>query len=86
MISIDEVQRRIEEALPGANVRVGPFSGHDHFEAVVEAPQFEGKTLVEQHRMVYDAVDGLLGGAMHALALKTRPLTVPAAAREEEQS
>ena len=72
MISIDEVKRRIEDALPGATVQVGTFSGHDHFQAVVEAPQFAGKSLVEQHRMVYAAVDDLIGGAMHALALKTR--------------
>jgi stress-induced morphogen len=71
-VSIEEVRRRIEDAIPGAKVQVGTFSGHDHFEAVVEAAQFEGKSLVEQHRMVYAAVDGLLGGAMHALALKTR--------------
>ena len=73
-VSIEEVKRRIEQALPGAKVRVGTFSGHDHFEAEVLAPQFAGKSLVEQHRMVYAAVDGLLGDAMHALALKTRPL------------
>ena len=72
MISIEEVKRRIEEALPGATVEVGTFSGADHFQALVEAPQFKDKTLVEQHKMVYAAVDGLLGGAMHALALKTR--------------
>jgi stress-induced morphogen len=72
MISVEEVRRRIEAALPGATVDVGTFHGPDHFQAVVEAPQFRGKTLVEQHRMVYAAVDGLLGGAMHALALKTR--------------
>lgn len=74
MISIDQVKERIEEALPGAQVQVGTFSGHDHFEAVVAAPQFTGKSRIEQHRMVYDALDGLIGGAMHALALKTSPL------------
>ena len=74
MISIEQVKTRIEEALPGASVRVGTFDGHDHFEAVVEAPQFNGKTRIEQHRMVYAALDGLIGGAMHALALKTSPL------------
>jgi stress-induced morphogen len=83
VIGIDEVKRRIEAALPGARVQVGTFSGHDHFEAFVEAPQFEGKSLVEQHRMVYAAVDGLLGGAMHALALKTRPLEASASTSEE---
>ena len=73
-ISVGEVKRRIEAALPGAIVQVGTFSGHDHFEADVQAPQFAGLSLVEQHKLVYSALDGLLGGAMHALALKTRPL------------
>jgi len=72
VIDVQEVKRRIEEALPGARVEVGTFSGHDHFEAMVEAPQFREKSPVEQHRMVYAALEGLIGGAMHALALKTR--------------
>jgi stress-induced morphogen len=72
MVSVDEVRRRIEAALPGACVEVGTFQGLDHFEAVVEAPQFVGKSRVEQHQMVYAAVSDLLGGAMHALSLKTR--------------
>lgn len=74
MITPDEVKKKIEDALPGAQVEVGLFSGADHFHAEVRAPQFAGKSLVEQHRMVYSAVDGLIGNAMHALALKTRPL------------
>jgi stress-induced morphogen len=82
MVGTDEVRRRIEAALPGARVQVETFSGHDHFQAEVQAPQFEGKSLVEQHRMVYAAVDELLGGAMHALALKTRPLTTTTAHEE----
>ena len=73
-ISVSEVKARIEAALPGAQVQVSTFSGDDHFEAQVAAPQFAGKSLVEQHQMVYRALDGLIGGAMHALALKTRPL------------
>jgi stress-induced morphogen len=71
-VTIDEVRSRIEAALPGAEVQVGTFSGDDHFEALVVAPQFAGKTRVEQHQMVYAALDGLIGGALHALALKTR--------------
>jgi stress-induced morphogen len=72
-IGPEELKRRIEAALPGASVRVGTFRGDDHFEAHVEAPQFAGKPLVEQHRMVYAALEPLLGGAVHALALRTRP-------------
>ena len=62
MVNPGEVKQRIETALPGAEVQVSTFSGNDHFQAVVAAPQFKGKSLVEQHRMVYAAVDGLLGG------------------------
>ena len=70
MVSPDEIRQRIEAALPGARAEVSTFRGADHFEAFVEAPQFAGKTLVEQHQMVYAALEGLIGGAMHALALK----------------
>jgi stress-induced morphogen len=73
VIDAEQVRQRIEAALPGSRVEVATFSGHDHFQAVVEAPQFEGKSLVEQHRMVYAALEGWLGGPMHALALRTRP-------------
>ena len=73
-IGVKEVQTRLEQALPGARIRVETFQGDDHFQALVEAPQFDGKSLVEQHRMVYAAVDDVLGGEMHALALKTSPL------------
>jgi stress-induced morphogen len=68
----DEVKRRIETGLPGARVEVRSFSGHDHLEAEVEALQFEGKTRIEQHQMVYATVQDLLGREVHALALKTR--------------
>jgi stress-induced morphogen len=71
-VSVEAVKQRIERALPGARVEVTTFSGTDHFQALVEASQFAGKTRLEQHRMVYAAVDDLIGGAMHALALMTR--------------
>ena len=74
MITVEEVKRRIESALPGARVQVATFQGADHFQALVEAPQFDGKTRVQQHQMVYAALGGLIGEDMHALALKTRPL------------
>ena len=68
----EELTRRIEAALPGARATVRTFSGPDHFQAEVEAPQFEGKSRVEQHQMVYAAVGERLGGEVHALALRTR--------------
>ncbi len=73
-VTPDELRRQIEAKLPGARVRVELFHGSDHFQVSVEAPQFAGLSLVDQHRLVYAAVGDLLGGAVHALALRTRPL------------
>ena len=74
MTKAEEVKRRIEDALPGARVEVRAFSGDDHLQASVMAKQFAGKSLVEQHRLVYASLEGLIGGAVHALQLETRAI------------
>jgi acid stress-induced BolA-like protein IbaG/YrbA len=73
MPSAAEIKRRIEEALPGAEVEIRDLTGtSDHFEARVVSEQFEGKSLVEQHQSVYAPLkDVLATGELHALALKT---------------
>lgn len=72
MVSPEEIQRRIEAALPGARVVVADTTGAgDHFDVQVTAAEFAGKGLVEQHRMVYGAL-GQLMPAIHALALRTQ--------------
>jgi len=70
MASADEVKTRIEAAIPGA-VAVVESADDVHFSATVRASAFEGLSRVAQHRLVYDAFDGELGGSIHALALKT---------------
>jgi len=70
MPTADELKQRIESAIPGATASVE--SPDDvHFSAHVAAPAFAGKSLVQQHRMVYDIFTGELGDAIHALSLKT---------------
>jgi stress-induced morphogen len=70
MPTADELKQRIESAIPGATASVE--SPDDvHFSARVAAPAFAGKSLVQQHRMVYDIFTGELGSAIHALSLKT---------------
>jgi len=70
MPTADEVKRRIEDAIPGAVAEV--TSPDDvHFTARVAAPAFSGLSRIQQHRMVYDVFGGELGGAIHALSLKT---------------
>ena len=72
MIASDDIRRRILEALPGAAVDVRDMTGTaDHYEVRVVAREFEGKALVERHRLVYAAFQDVLGGALHALSLKT---------------
>jgi acid stress-induced BolA-like protein IbaG/YrbA len=64
------IQALIEQGLPGASVTVRGDDGV-HFEADVVASQFAGKLPLARHRMVYATLGELMGGAIHALALKT---------------
>ncbi len=72
MPSAEDIRQRIEAAIPGSTAEVEDYTGGgDHFRATVTAEAFEGLSRVEQHRLVYQALDGEVGGAIHALALKT---------------
>jgi len=71
MTRAEDIQRLIEAGLPGAQVRVLGDDGQ-HFEAVVVSPEFTGKTLVQQHQLVYRALGAnMRDGVIHALSLKT---------------
>jgi len=73
-MTAEEIRVKIEQALPGSRVDVRDTTGGgDHFEAVVVAAQFSGKSTVEQHRMVYSILGPAMGEAIHALALRTSP-------------
>ncbi|HCU06846.1 MAG TPA: BolA family transcriptional regulator [Holosporales bacterium] len=74
-LCINTVQSMIEDALPGAEVSIKDLAGdNDHYEATVKASQFQGKSMVQQHQMVYAAFKGKMGTDLHALALKTQIL------------
>ena len=69
---LDELKTMIETALPGAEVEVLDEGGGDHLRAVVTAPQFEGQTRINQHRMVKNAVrERFDDGTIHALSVTT---------------
>lgn len=71
-----EIERLILEGLPGAKVQIEDLRGDgDHYAAHVETAAFKGKNRVQQHQMVYAALQGKMGGELHALALTT---SVPA--------
>jgi stress-induced morphogen len=78
MPSPDDIKQRIEAAIPGAHAEVEDYTGGgDHFSATVTAAAFEGRSRIEQHRLVYEVFGAELGGAIHALALKTQmPSTI----------
>jgi len=72
MVEMDEIRRRVAAALPGSEITIRDTVGDgDHLEMVVISTAFEGKGTLERHRMVYAPLKDLLGGALHALALKT---------------
>jgi len=71
-MAVAEIEKLIREGLPDAQVSIEDLAGDgDHYAATVVSESFRGKTRVQQHQMVYDALKGQMGGALHALALKT---------------
>ena len=74
-VDLTELQAMIEAALPGAAVEVSDEDGAgQHLRAVVTAPQFEGLSRIDQHRLVKAAVKPRFDdGTVHALSVKTRP-------------
>lgn len=68
-----EIESLIKNALPDAEITIQDLRGDgDHYAAQVISSEFAGKTRVQQHQMVYDALQGRMGGVLHALALTTR--------------
>ena len=67
-----EIERLIREGIPDAAVAIEDLRGDgDHYAAHVVSEAFRGKTRIEQHQMVYHALKGHMGDALHALALQT---------------
>jgi stress-induced morphogen len=72
MPSAEDLKSRIEAALPGATAQVEDLTGGgDHFRAEVVSDRFAGLSRIEQHRLVYDVFGDEVGGAIHALSIKT---------------
>lgn len=71
-MSAAEIEIMIKEALPDAEIIIEDLAGDgDHYRANVVSETFRGKTRVQQHQLVYDALKGNMGGVLHALALQT---------------
>jgi stress-induced morphogen len=71
-MSANDIERLIRAALPDARVSIRELAADgDHYAAEVVSEKFRGKSRVQQHQMVYEALKGNMGGALHALALQT---------------
>ena len=74
MADLAELKRMIEAALPGAEVEMVDEGGGDHLRAIVTAPQFEGLSRIDQHRLIRAAVKPRFDdGQIHALSISTQP-------------
>jgi stress-induced morphogen len=67
-----EIETMIKAALPDAIIEIQDLAGDgNHYAAKVISSAFDGKSMVQQHQMVYAALKGKMGGELHALALTT---------------
>ncbi|MTI45179.1 BolA protein family transcriptional regulator [Roseibium hamelinense] len=72
-MNANEIETLIKEALPDAQVEIRDLAGDgDHYAASVVSEAFRGKSRVQQHQLVYEALKGNMGGELHALALQTK--------------
>lgn len=71
-MSAGDIERLIKESLPDAQVRIEDLAGDgDHYRAHIVSEAFRGKTRLQQHQIVYQALGTRMGGELHALALTT---------------
>jgi stress-induced morphogen len=71
-MTAQEIENLIRTACPDADVTMTDLAGdNDHWSAHVQSSAFKGKTRVQQHQMVYAALQGRMGGVLHALQLQT---------------
>ena len=72
-MNLKEIELLIKEALPDASVEIQDLAGDgNHYSATIICSQFSGKSKIEQHKMVYNSLQGKMGNELHALAIKTK--------------
>lgn len=74
-LSYDKLASLLKEAFPDAEIKIEDLAGDgDHYSVLIRSAAFQGKTRVEQHKIVYDALKGAMSGELHALAIKTESI------------
>ena len=72
-MNLKEIELLIKTALPDAIVEIQDLAGDgNHYSATIISSQFSGKSKIEQHKMVYNSLQGKMGNELHALAIKTK--------------
>ena len=72
-MNLKEIENLIKEALPDATIDIQDLAGDgNHYSATITSSQFSGKSKIEQHKMVYNSLKGIMGNELHALAIKTK--------------
>tara|TARA_B100000745_G_C19997690_1_gene338515 strand:- start:386 stop:616 length:231 start_codon:yes stop_codon:yes gene_type:complete len=71
-LKIDEIKILIKKAIPDAEIVIKDLAGDEnHYSATIKSKLFSGKTKIEQHKLVYKALNGKMGNELHALELNT---------------
>ena len=77
-MDLKEIERLIKEAFPDAIVDIQDLAGDgNHYSATITSSAFNGKSKIEQHKMIYNSLKGKMGNELHALALKTKEKNGP---------
>ena len=72
-MNLEDIKNLIKEAMPDATIEIQDLAGDgNHYSATVISSQFQGKSKIQQHKMVYNSLKGKMGNELHALALKTK--------------
>ena len=77
-MNLKEIESMIKEALPDAIIDIQDLAGDgNHYSATITSSLFNGKSKIEQHKMIYNSLKGKMGNELHALALKTKEKNGP---------
>ena len=71
-LKLEEIKNLIKKAMPDAEITIQDLAGDEnHYSATIKSQIFNGKSKIEQHKLVYKALEGKMGNELHALALNT---------------
>ena len=71
-LKLEDIKKLIKESIPDAEITIKDLAGDEnHYSATIKSKIFTGKSMIEQHKLVYKALKGKMGNELHALSLNT---------------